>query len=259
MNEHQFEDIIERYPELIEPGLTFQARQFPVKGRFIDLLFIDRHGQKLIVELKNGTILRKHVGQLMDYEGELLNPDDPTVRVMLIGNRVPPNLRRSLEHHGFEWKELTHSGIIGFLRQRNDTEFLRYFSEEETTEIGYAAPMQENKALTMDGPANTIPHKILFAIKARFGEILSGRQIIDLVEAAFPGTNRTSVIPSDYCYNILNRGIKFDRHFFEYRDGQYKILGPNYEYVGPIYWKGKKVGEWRKGEKTPRIWERVSK
>ena len=68
MNEREFESILDRYPELIEPGLSLHGRQLPIKGKFIDLLFIDRHDQKLIVEVKNGTILRKHVGQLMDYK-----------------------------------------------------------------------------------------------------------------------------------------------------------------------------------------------
>ena len=36
MNERQFEDIIEKYPELIEEGLTLIGRQLSVKGKFVD-------------------------------------------------------------------------------------------------------------------------------------------------------------------------------------------------------------------------------
>jgi hypothetical protein len=32
-------------------------------------------------------------------------------------------------------------------------------------------------------------------------------EIIDLVMNAYPGTNRASVITSDYCYNMVNQGI----------------------------------------------------
>ena len=67
MNENVFETILSRYPELIEEGLILVGRQIYIKGKYIDLLFKDRHGQKLIVELKKGSVLRKHVGQLMDY------------------------------------------------------------------------------------------------------------------------------------------------------------------------------------------------
>ena len=113
--EKEFEDILVRYPELIEPGLELKGRQVNVNRKFVDILYKDRHGQRLIIELKSGTIIRKHVAQLMDYEGYFLTPDDPTIRVMLVGNRVPNNLRRSLDHHGFEWREIPVIKIIEFL------------------------------------------------------------------------------------------------------------------------------------------------
>jgi hypothetical protein len=132
MNERQFEDIIERYPELLEAGLILKGRQVSIKGKFIDLLFEDRHGQKLIVELKVGPIKRDHIGQVMDYEGHLLFPDDPTVRIMLVGNRVPNNFRQSLDYHGVEWREFAYVQLINFLKEKGDTNFLSYFSDSET-------------------------------------------------------------------------------------------------------------------------------
>jgi Endonuclease NucS C-terminal domain len=125
MNEKDIEDIVFKYPSLIEEGLKIRGRQVCVNGKYIDLLFEDRFGQKLIVELKKGTIVRKHIGQIMDYEGHLLSPDDPTVRIMLIGNRVPENFRRSLEHHGIEWKELSFKFLSNFLQEQNDFELLK--------------------------------------------------------------------------------------------------------------------------------------
>ena len=130
MNESQFEDILEKYPELIEKGLSLIGRQEWIKGKYIDLLFKDQHGQKLIVELKKGTILRKHIAQLLDYEGHFITPEDPTVRVMLIGNRVPNNLRRALDHHGFEWKELQVVTLKNFLSDKNDNDLLKIFEKE---------------------------------------------------------------------------------------------------------------------------------
>ena len=123
VKERHLEEILAKYPELIEEGLTLKGRQANIKGKLIDLLFEDRHGQKLIVELKKGTILREHIGQIMDYEGYLLSPEDPNIRVMLIGNPVPPNFRRSLEHHGFKWREITLSHLSDFLKNIGDNEF----------------------------------------------------------------------------------------------------------------------------------------
>lgn len=70
MKEKQFEEILCRYPELLEEGLTLHGRQVRVRGKIVDLLFKDRYGQKLIVELKQGPIRREHIAQLLDYEGD---------------------------------------------------------------------------------------------------------------------------------------------------------------------------------------------
>ena len=52
MDERTFEDIICKYPELIEEKLSFKGRQVIVKGKQVDVLFEDRYGQQLIVEVK---------------------------------------------------------------------------------------------------------------------------------------------------------------------------------------------------------------
>ncbi|UNL87436.1 DUF7225 domain-containing protein [Priestia koreensis] len=70
------------------------------------------------------------------------------------------------------------------------------------------------------------------------------------------GVNSSSVIPSDFCYNRLNKGITFQKHLFEYaeRNG-YRYLGENYPYTGLIYRRSSElkrdivVGEWVKGDK----------
>lgn len=255
MIEKEFENIIIRYPELIEDGLSFKGRQVNVKGKFIDILFEDRHGQKLILELKIGTILRKHVGQLMDYEGYILSPDDPTLRVMLIGNRVPNNLRRSLDHHGFEWKEITELSLINFLKQKNDIEYLTYFSQEKVELSQRKMSLNKPHIVISSNRKMTIVEKMIKSFGSNhIGKIFSRQEIIDIFLETYPGTNRTSVIPSDYCYNRTNKGINFENHLFEHLgSARYKVLGANYDYEGPILWKGDKVGEWRKGEKRPHL------
>lgn len=261
MKECDFESILERYPELIEEGMILEGRQVALGRKHIDLLFRDKFGQKLIVELKRGTILRKHISQIFDYEGDILFPDDPNVRVMLIGNRVPPNFRRSLEHHGFEWREFTFNHLIRFLKKKGDTEFLKFFDETQKTTV---SPLPEPPA-HVKVHSNKTSMKIRDKMDALFAadnidQTFDRKQIIDMVLAAFPGTNESSVIPSDYCYNIVNKGIKFDHHLFEYLDdSMYRVLGKNFPFVGAIFWKGKKVGEWRKGSSEPIFFEKVAK
>ncbi|WAC08086.1 MAG: HNH endonuclease [Thermodesulfobacteriota bacterium] len=61
------------------------------------------------------------------------------------------------------------------------------------------------------------------------------------------GTPRTSTLPPDYCYNIMNDGIHFKHHLFEQIGETYKFLGPGYLYSGVITWKGTPVGAWQEG------------
>lgn len=117
MKEKEIEDIICRVPSLIEDGLTFKGRQIYVSGKFVDLLFHDKNGHQLIVELKRGTIVRKDIAQILDYEGHFLKQGTPDIRVMLVGTRVPENFRRSLDHHGFEWKELALEDLSPYMNE----------------------------------------------------------------------------------------------------------------------------------------------
>ena len=131
MNERTFETILAKYPELIEDGLEMKGRQVSMYGRRMDLLFADAFQRKLIIELKVGPIKDQHIGQVLSYEGMLLSADDPNIRVMLIGNRVPPNIRRALDHHGIVWKEISVSSLLAHLREKSDSEMLVLFPPEE--------------------------------------------------------------------------------------------------------------------------------
>jgi hypothetical protein len=131
MDERTFETILAKYPELIENGLAMKGRQVSMYGRRMDLLFEDAFQRKLIIELKVGPIKDQHIGQVLSYEGMLLSADDPSIRVMLIGNRVPPNIRRALDHHGIAWKEISVSSVLAHLRAESDSEMLNLFPPEE--------------------------------------------------------------------------------------------------------------------------------
>src|SRR3989338_4973565 len=130
LSEKDFEDIICKYPDIIEGGLIFKGRQITLYGRRMDVLFEDKFKGKLILELKIGPIKDEHIGQIMSYEGMLLSADDPAIRIMLVGNRVPPNIRRSLDHHGIAWKEITVAKLKEFLNGKNDEQFRELFQDE---------------------------------------------------------------------------------------------------------------------------------
>jgi RecB family endonuclease NucS len=128
-NERDFEDVLVRYPEIIEEGLRLIGRQVVVCQRRIDLLFEDRFKQKLVVELKWGPIKDEHVGQIMYYQGALLSGREP-VRTMLVGTRVPPAIQRSLDFNGLAFKEIRVSTLIEFLKAKGETDVVRTFEAD---------------------------------------------------------------------------------------------------------------------------------
>ncbi|MGA3213515.1 MAG: endonuclease NucS domain-containing protein [Terriglobales bacterium] len=128
-NERDFEDVLVRYPELIEEGLRLIGRQVVVCGRRIDLLFEDKLRQTLVVELKWGPIKDEHVGQIMYYQGALLSGREP-VRTMLVGTRVPAAIQRSLDFNGLASKEIRLSTLVDFLKSKGETDVVRTFEAD---------------------------------------------------------------------------------------------------------------------------------
>jgi hypothetical protein len=170
MKESDFENIIVKYPELIEDELQLIGQQVTAFGRRMDLLFKDKFQRKLIVELKKGVIKDAHVGQILSYEGMLLSHDDPTIRVMLVGNRVPPNIGKSLDHHGIAWKEITYANLKQFLTIKNDTQFLKLFDQD-------ACSLKKKKRIRLDKPSPKTVSKA-DSYESIFHPILSNSRIL---------------------------------------------------------------------------------
>lgn len=110
------------------------------------------------------------------------------------------------------------------------------------------------QVLTRYVDAMNIYTQLIEVCKERTDSHLSSARIRELVSTRF-GTNPSSVIPSDYCYNRLNRGIAFKKHLFvRVGRSEYKYVGPEYPYSGRIYSRPKGVnqdrivGEWKNGK-----------
>lgn len=102
----------------------------------------------------------------------------------------------------------------------------------------------------------TVFEQLKAVLKDRIHDIVTPIEVKDLLANQF-GTNPSSIILSDYCYNRYNSGISFNKHLFQYINrGCYKYLGENYPYTGFIFHKPKGqtkeiiVGEWKNGVKT---------
>lgn len=85
--------------------------------------------------------------------------------------------------------------------------------------------------------------------------VMDGRQVLNTAGLL---SSKGNILPSDFCYNRYNFGLKdFCGPFlFEYLGvGKYRLLGENYSYSGYIYHKPKGsneviVGKWENGKKT---------
>ena len=119
LSESDMEEIISKHPEMVEGDLMLKGRQVYVSGLRIDLLFVDKFGDRLIVELKKGTVTRSHVAQLMEYSGAIPEEQRSVTRVMLIANVVPPRWKKALDVHGIEYRELANRDYSEFLKEKD--------------------------------------------------------------------------------------------------------------------------------------------
>ncbi len=109
LSEKQMEDQIARDPArfLKEKGLKLIARQITVVPYRFDLLFEDRHGTKLIVELQKGTLDRNHTYKILDYYEEFKDRNKTEfIELMIIANSVPRERKQRLEKWGVTWLEI---------------------------------------------------------------------------------------------------------------------------------------------------------
>ena len=97
--------------------------------------------------------------------------------------------------------------------------------------------------------------QIMASCSGAQGEVLARQDIIAAVHEKY-GTNPSSIIPSDYCYNRTNKGAA-DKPLFEWLDdGQYRYLGEGYPYTGTVYSRQQGsgvdtvVGHWQDGVYT---------
>jgi hypothetical protein len=110
MKEQEMEDLLWAHPEklLIEPLKQFRRQPSSGIGR-ADLVFKDKHGGILVIEVKRGILQRgAAIDQLLDYFGMLKNEfPDSSVELMVVANEIPRERRLACERHNIEWREIS--------------------------------------------------------------------------------------------------------------------------------------------------------
>jgi hypothetical protein len=109
MIEREMEDLLWEHPErfLNEPLRQFERQSASTVGR-ADLIFLDRIGRLIVVELKRDTLERGAIPQLVDYFGMVkARFPDKAVELMIIANRIPQERRLACEQFDIEAVEIS--------------------------------------------------------------------------------------------------------------------------------------------------------
>jgi Endonuclease NucS len=109
MIEKEMQELLWRYPErlLNEPLRQFAWKTSSNVGR-ADLVFEDRHGGLLIIEVKRGKLPREAMNQVLDYFGMMkLKFPDKAVEMMVVANSILPERRITFENRDIECREIS--------------------------------------------------------------------------------------------------------------------------------------------------------
>jgi hypothetical protein len=109
MLEREMQELLWRYPDEL---LGERLKQFEWEissgvGR-ADLVFEDRHGRLLVIEVKRGKLPRGAIDQLLDYFG-MMKQKFPTkpVELMVVANSIPPERQLACESRDIECRAIS--------------------------------------------------------------------------------------------------------------------------------------------------------
>lgn len=86
---------------------------------------------------------------------------------------------------------------------------------------------------------STIYEQLVEVFSGSDDRIISILEIRSTLQERF-GTNATSILPSDYCYNRWNQGVTRQKPLFvRVGSGEYRYLGPDHPFTGVVFWRPK--------------------
>ena len=150
LSESEMEDAIAANPEkyLGEQGLKLIARQYRIGPYIFDLLFEDRHGTKLIVELQRGTLDRNHTYKILDYYDEYkTRKPKEFIDLMIVANKILHERRQRLNSQGVNWREIPEYEFIdSVISTKEDQEYHNLIGKPESKSIilSEKPPKKEN-------------------------------------------------------------------------------------------------------------------
>jgi len=124
-------DII-KDPGIIEEGLRIVKREKPVRTGAIDLYGYDTNHIPVVIEVKRSQATISAVHQLRMYVTDIKKDrKEPKVRGILCAPHIPDMVKKLLEEHGLEWREVERRVVLPDDHQRT----LRDFTAQATKEL----------------------------------------------------------------------------------------------------------------------------
>jgi RecB family endonuclease NucS len=112
--ERQMHELLERAPEVIEPGLVVIERERFTDTGPIDLFCRDADGRVVVVEVKRTRAVAAHVEQLTRYcERVNLDPACAPSRGILVAPEIAPQARVMCEARGYTFVEIDFDVLKG--------------------------------------------------------------------------------------------------------------------------------------------------
>lgn len=148
--EKDMEDAVAADPEKFigEHGLKLTARQYRIDNYRFDLLFEDRHGGKLIVELQKGTLDRNHTYKILDYyDAYKEKRPNEFIDLMVIANKITRERRVRLQSYGIEFKEIPLSDFQDFADSQHDEKLENNIQNNEFAKSDLNIEINQNKRM----------------------------------------------------------------------------------------------------------------
>ena len=112
-------------PRLIEDGLRIVKREKPVRTGSIDLYGYDKDHVPVVIEVKRSLATISAVHQLRMYVTDIKKDrKEPKVRGILCAPHIPDMVKKLLEEHDLEWREVERRVVLPDDHQRTLQEFL---------------------------------------------------------------------------------------------------------------------------------------
>ncbi len=164
MLESEMEDLLWAYPEkLLEPLKQFKRQARSAVGR-ADLVFEDRLGRLLVIEIKRGQLQRGAIAQVHDYFGMMKHQfPDKSVEMMVIAQTIPSERKLALDQYNIEYREIPEKRFREVASEMNYV----FQSEQEKVEgssrgIIVARGLESDE--TTEGASSKEPHAELLAV-----------------------------------------------------------------------------------------------